>query len=276
MRFVERSACPSELDGVTSLGGDETRRAIAHYADRATRSTSFSFEAYKTPAVKDALTAMFGGKCAYCESDYSATAPMDVEHYRPKGAITTGSGQRIAPGYYWLAAEWANLLPSCIDCNRKREHRNGRGSISSSGKANAFPLADESTRARHPGDESHEVPLLLKHYVRPTTVSGAESDRGRATIVCLGLNRDGLERGRRAQLGRVDTAIQHYRESVEELDAAPGNAKWEARVRRNMKALCEFFGPCAPYSTMAWQRAKAVIPDLVPKNKPNGPCRETS
>jgi hypothetical protein len=69
------------------------------------------FNAYGNDAVKAALEKLFHGKCAYCESHYSATQPIDVEHYRPKNAAT---------GYFWLAAVWENLLPSCIDCNRER------------------------------------------------------------------------------------------------------------------------------------------------------------
>ena len=51
---------------------------------------------------------------------------MDIEHYRPKGAIieldpSTYKPYRkskkvpaLKPGYYWLAANWENLRPSCI------------------------------------------------------------------------------------------------------------------------------------------------------------------
>ncbi|MEF9674035.1 hypothetical protein QNM99_25505 [Pseudomonas sp. PCH446] len=43
---------------------------------------------------------------------------MDVEHYRPKGAVSEDASH---PGYWWVAMDWDNLLPSCIDCNRKRK-----------------------------------------------------------------------------------------------------------------------------------------------------------
>lgn len=75
------------------------------------------FGAYKDDKVRHALEALFHGKCAYCETRYDITAPVDVEHFRPKGSvdgITHG-------GYWWLAAVWWNLYPSCIDCNRRRE-----------------------------------------------------------------------------------------------------------------------------------------------------------
>ena len=107
------------------------------------------------------------GKCAYCESFYAGTQPVDVEHYRPKGKVDGMAGH---PGYWWLAGRWENLLPSCIDCNRKRRQKtpkaadgllvtlleNGdfdRQDTLSTGKATAFPLAEGSPRALQEGDD---------------------------------------------------------------------------------------------------------------------------
>ena len=55
------------------------------------------FNAYGNDAVKAALEKLFHGKCSYCESHYSATQPIDVEHYRPKN---------VGTGYFWMAAVW--------------------------------------------------------------------------------------------------------------------------------------------------------------------------
>jgi uncharacterized protein (TIGR02646 family) len=83
---------------------------------------------YKDGAVKAALDAMFHGKCAYCEFMYIGGMPVDIEHFRPKGAVIVG-GKMRKPGYYWLAAKWENLLPSCIDCNRKRDQELQDGTV---------------------------------------------------------------------------------------------------------------------------------------------------
>jgi uncharacterized protein (TIGR02646 family) len=96
---------------------------------------SYEFAAYRNPQVKAALQQLFGLRCAYCEANYAITGNMEVEHYRPKSI------------YYWLAAEWSNLLPSCNKCNN--------------GKRAKFPLANDSTPARKKGGEKREVPLLL-------------------------------------------------------------------------------------------------------------------
>jgi uncharacterized protein (TIGR02646 family) len=100
-----------------------------------TRRSSYPFKAYRHQSLKDALEAIFGKKCAYCESQYEIAGYLEVEHYRPKKL------------YYWLAAEWSNLLPACKRCNN--------------GKLAKFPLANAGRRARRKGDEKRELPLLL-------------------------------------------------------------------------------------------------------------------
>lgn len=104
---------------------------------------------------------MFGDMCAYCEAPYAATTQVDVEHYRPKGGVTGRNGKLVKPDYYWLAATWENLLPSCPDCNREREQKFEDADPRKAGKANKFPLADERRRATRPGQEGRESPLLL-------------------------------------------------------------------------------------------------------------------
>jgi hypothetical protein len=80
---------------------------------------------------------IFYKKCAYCERLISGYYG-DAEHYRPKGAVTCSNGAgdlvRAAcklpdarrpgkfvtvshPGYFWLAYDWRNLMPSCVYCN---------------------------------------------------------------------------------------------------------------------------------------------------------------
>lgn len=132
------------------------------------------FEVYKLPSVKTQLHALFHGKCAYCESSYSSTAPVDVEHYRPKGRVHEDATH---PGYWWIAMDWTNLLPCCIHCNRRSEQptpvlsvnqvslvENGlRFSESTqlqSGKQDSFPLFGQRAVV---GDTTFisEMPLLL-------------------------------------------------------------------------------------------------------------------
>lgn len=132
------------------------------------------FRVYKDASVEEQLHELFHGKCAYCESFYFSTAPVDTEHFRPKGRLQEDQDHG---GYWWLAATWDNLLPSCINCNRrsgqitpnltaqmvrlvKGGSRFSDFTEEQSGKHDSFPIlgtrATESTR-----DLSSEYPLLL-------------------------------------------------------------------------------------------------------------------
>lgn len=88
----------------------------------------------------------FHNKCAYCETSSPRYKP-DAEHYRPKRRVDIKSssdsgsvpaqavdegGQSIQhPGYFWLAYDWRNLIPSCEKCNTDK------------GKQNQFPVAQQ-------------------------------------------------------------------------------------------------------------------------------------
>lgn len=99
--------------------------------------------------LKPFLAAYFDGKCAYCDSDFEVVDFGDVEHYRPKRGVTEDPAHR---GYYWLAYDESNLLPSCKKCN------------AGTGKRNRFPIAGQ--RAAKPNDTLDlENPLLLNPFV---------------------------------------------------------------------------------------------------------------
>ncbi|CAN7514639.1 hypothetical protein [Mesorhizobium caraganae] len=131
----------------------------------ATARKAFDFSVYKADEVKKRLEALFHGKCAYCESLYASQAPVDVEHYRPKAAV---DGDPNHPGYWWLAMEWTNLLPSCIDCNRRRKQKTPEAlndvallyRTMLTGKMDCFPV--QGTRVSvEAGNIDFEEPLLL-------------------------------------------------------------------------------------------------------------------
>lgn len=134
---------------------------------------SFAFKLYKAPDIRAGLETLFHGKCAYCETRYAHQAPVDIEHYRPKGAV---EDDKDHPGYWWLAARWENLVPSCIDCNRRRTQTVAVGLATFAdfaaalraqppqnilaGKKDAFPIA--GMRARKDQDDLQaEQPYFL-------------------------------------------------------------------------------------------------------------------
>ncbi len=166
-RIEERGRAPDKFE---DRARNEYDKVVAHRADP-TKTKSFDFKVYKHKDLKNALHELFHGKCAYCETFYSATQPMDVEHFRPKGAVAEDDGH---PGYWWLAMKWDNLLPSCIDCNRKRKQITPRGdvrqltlvnetanafsdqAVQNAGKKDSFPLAATGARASAQGPTARD------------------------------------------------------------------------------------------------------------------------
>lgn len=164
MRHVDRYSIsgPPSLLRADGAGAAELRRAISHYepvGKNGCKRTRFAFRAYKGDDIRHALETLFHGKCAYCESRYDVSGPVDIEHFRPKGGV---EGDPDHPGYWWLAADWVNLLPSCLDCNRRRYQPTPRAFASlaggldacrekgfvavKSGKETCFPIAASGVR----------------------------------------------------------------------------------------------------------------------------------
>ncbi|MBR1195903.1 hypothetical protein JQ634_00805 [Bradyrhizobium sp. AUGA SZCCT0240] len=239
MRKVDRSkqAAPAALSKADKNGKTELARVRAHAAKTDPGKKTFEFKAYKNDEVKRRLEALFHGKCAYCETYYAVSAPVDVEHYRPKGRVGEDDTH---PGYWWLAMDWENLLPSCIDCNRRREQiivNQGSPSLAElwttsltsggpqralSGKQDSFPIA--GTRILPEGsDYAAEQALLLDpcrddpethlafhiNHENPfglvlPTGNGTLSARGATSIHAYGLNRLHLVQERTRLLRRLE------------------------------------------------------------------------
>jgi uncharacterized protein (TIGR02646 family) len=239
MIFVQRPVgvdAPVSLTAPDGAGARELMSARAFY--RTTDKGSFKFAAYKGADVKDTLNQLFGRKCAYCESSYKATAPMDVEHFRPKGEVEDEPNHR---GYWWLAANWQNLLPSCIDCNRRRKHHvfvQGMtpGQLAAAGevlagKHDQFPIT--GVRAFNEGDNcTLEEPLLIDpttidpsahltwsfdqnvSVAVPVVANGRLDPGGVATISAFALNRQGLVEARTEVLTALQALMGTIRKTL--------------------------------------------------------------
>jgi uncharacterized protein (TIGR02646 family) len=266
---VARGAMPASLDGPSSVGGLETAAAVAYYSQTPPAGKKPDFSAYKEEDVRRALREMFGPKCAYCESVYAAGAQMDTEHYRPKNEVERPGRAKLRRGYYWLAASWPNLLPTCNDCNRRRrkDHKDG---TRVTGKGSRFPLVDESQRALAPGEELLEEPLLLdptldqpdEHLrfgdecvIAPAPVPGGEmSVRGAATIATLGLNRTDLVHDRQDHLYWLELAITRFRKAVAALGRTPGNPDLEEQRDSALAEMRTRAESSRPYAALMRQR----------------------
>lgn len=272
---VERKGVPprvlTEKEGAGIL---ETGKAREFYALKENQEKSFSFKAYSSVEVKQGLEKLFQGKCAYCESRYAGTQPMDVEHWRPKGMIVEEDGREVRPGYYWLAARWDNLFPSCIDCNRERRQRlMPNGELRPLGKGNRFPLQDPAKRAKTPDEESGEDPLLLhpcqdnpdehlEFTMDAVMRSKPQSDRqpspkGQKSIDVYALNRAGLVHERLQVLRLIQQRIQTIRRLIRVLDLRDlgprARVVVEDLLSHEMAALHRFERPERPFCLMARQ-----------------------
>jgi len=116
---------------------------------------AFNSKVYRD-ATLESLTTLYNSKCAYCETDTEAGAPMQVEHYRPKAKVTEDS---VHTGYYWLAYEWSNLILSCSKCNNKKRNR--------------FPISGVRISCPQLHIDGHPLPEYTLANSLPFTIEGA-------------------------------------------------------------------------------------------------------
>jgi hypothetical protein len=204
-------------------------RATAALIARAAAGSSLKINPVLYKKAREFIFAAFHYKCAYCESRFILDQTGDVEHYRPKLGVTdehdrpvmvtTGRrGKEISahPGYYWLAYNWLNLLPSCSRCNRIQKTKDGR----KVGKGTRFPIT--GVRAAEPGDDLMlELPVFLHPYFdnpdehlifdSATGLVTEKTPRGKALIDLLDLNREGLPEARRES---YDSALSKITEII--------------------------------------------------------------
>lgn len=196
--------------------------------------------------MRSILFEAFFGKCAYCEAKFILDQTGDVEHFRPKAGVVDEHDQRVDhPGYYWLAYEWSNLLPSCSKCNRLTKTKDGRRV----GKGERFPIMGQ--RATAPGEEASEQPLFLHPCVDDpelhfrldpeTGVLAGLTPRGRACVELLDLNREGMPEERKQV---YDSAQLH----LAMVASASVNAENSQAASRSMGYLIDYHRGKAAFS----------------------------
>lgn len=128
---------PEELTGDHKIWWDDWCKSSAEFTLEAIelweKGEKIKFHDSHWGKLKDwLLKEFFNDKCAYCETIMDR-ATYHAEHYRPKGEVSVKDfeknkatkvqienplGELVEhPGYFWLAYNWKNLLPSCQNCN---------------------------------------------------------------------------------------------------------------------------------------------------------------
>lgn len=257
----------------------ELARAIHFFTDPANYAneeklcdTSFAFRVYKDRELAHVLGRIFGSKCAYCESRVAHVMPREIEHFRPKAAVENEGQPALRPGYYWLAADWANLLVACIDCNRARQHVvPGQPAQLRLGKHTQFPLSNEQWRVRqHTADVSVEEPYrLLIHpcldepedlltYDDDGLIYPKDSNDSRATtsITVYALQRKALVEERKRVLNDLKLGLDMLRSLSSEFNdirsraQEPDLARKREQLQLQMKTIRQHFEMGAPYLGM--------------------------
>ncbi|WP_053002429.1 retron system putative HNH endonuclease [Kordia jejudonensis] len=270
MIFIDRNSVdvPDVLVDENGKAKKELDAAIAHFTGPNKHKTYDKFKVYRSPTVKAALIEMSHGKCVYCESTFLKTYVGDIEHFRPKGEIEelkpTGNSK---PGYYWLAADWNNLLLSCRNCNQKSKQRTeNNAALRSMGKMNQFPLLDEAHRARTHTDDlqkEEEVRLLINPAVenpedyfkydinsgvmQPKTSEQLIQERAKASIKVFALQRVKLVHSREkkaieisAQMQTVENALRTMNQFYNAADESTHHLK--ENLKFQLKRLKQFLG----------------------------------
>ncbi|WP_139291378.1 hypothetical protein [Paracoccus sp. SM22M-07] len=237
---------PACLIGAASAGTLEINAASIHYATGTTET--YSFAVYRRPEVKTALEKMSNTKCAYCETMYGAGYDGAVEHYRPKARLSTDPH----PGYWWLAASWSNLLPTCQHCNESRRqvvvhadmtmreaarlHRERRN-LTTVGKALQFPVLGSRKFPKARSLASEDALLIdptrrdpTNHIMFPSELGvslavPAARPRGpdvygQATINIAALNRYELVRDRSLHLMTLRKIVLRLSRAIDRQEAA--------------------------------------------------------
>jgi hypothetical protein len=121
-------------------------------------------------SLKPELSKISHGKCWYTEALQAGT-DTDVDHFRPKNSVRglkKSDTQEEHPGYWWKAFEAENYRFSCIVANRLRRDIE-TGIVG--GKADEFPIWDESARAWCPDDDCDKEQTLLIDPCIPAEVA---------------------------------------------------------------------------------------------------------
>jgi len=292
MIYVERNRVkvPDILVDELKKGKKETKKNI-QFANNG-EFEKMSFSAYSESDVKDALIELFKGKCAYCESKFLHVYPGDVEHFRPKGEIEEATPNK-KPGYYWLAADWTNLLLSCRNCNQKLKHQIfGKVQKETMGKMNQFPLdkdfkhiqnhktyskkisAEEQNRLLiNPCIENPESYFKYESagVIKPKVSAGKYFQMAEKSITVYVLQRMSLVQARekvyieiKAQMQRVLEAVTNLNDSMSKPALKDKRIVFDKILKREMVRLKKFTNDDEEYAGMARQ----IVNDFINTIKP--------
>ena len=265
----------------TSQAIDAFKAAVAAFKKLKARDKklafTFKFEVYGDDLLRDALNQIYGFN--------ARTARPTCRPTRRRGALSAEgcSGRRqgkvarllLAGGNLDEPASKLHGLQFAAPANSRWRKEVVRG------KGNSFPLMPRTKRAKKPGQEQLEKPLLLnpelddpeKHIefavereragiIRPKLQKGMPSPKGVASIDVYALDRPQLTQARAHFARRLLAHLRNTRDSFADHQAKPSNAMLKKRYEDNLEDLRTFVEPGQPYCAMARQIVRAVLPGV--------------
>jgi uncharacterized protein (TIGR02646 family) len=266
MIYINRNKV-KKPDTLTNDADAEHQAAHKHYVTDG-ETKAFDHKLFKKNEVKKTLEDLFNGKCAYCESDVVTTSAIDKEHFRPKASIKNKITKKSVRGYYWLAADWDNLLLACAHCNRTGTHETVDDEEFVSGKLDYFPLTDETKRGIYGGDlvEEEKVRLLLNPCIENPEllikynsdgeilplagVNSREEKMVETSVMTFGLNRSTLHKKRREKWMLIEGQILIIKELYDDY-INTSDSKYLVRLIREFEKLKKYKSKDALYIGVA-------------------------
>jgi len=218
----------------------------------------FKLKVYRNSILLE-LKKVYHNKCGYCETEESAGAPWQVEHYRPKAKVTEDADHK---GYYWIAYEWSNLLLSCAICNNKKRNRFPiKGTRITNPVLTASGLPDDDSRLANSDFFQNEKALLLHPEIDTVEdffifkpdgeIEALDSSlRALETIKICDLNRSDLVFRRLRVLNKLFDAIQKELRELEDGKITIDRARHA--IKRRFEELHQLQQPENQYSRFAF------------------------
>lgn len=187
-------------------------------------------------------------KCWYCETRCTRDDNA-VDHFRPKGGVR--DAEEPHSGYRWLAFDYRNFRYSCRFCNERRVNVQGG---TAGGKADRFPLLDESKRVYTDGPCDDEQPVLLDpcdptdwrllgcklENGKPCSTSqdAVEQRRVEESIEILHLHHEPTCKARHAEALRFDQLVDETKQLFLEIGTGPANnQRFKQKVKEILAAM---------------------------------------
>lgn len=214
----------------------------AHEDEYLSGKKSFNItDDYKINIVKDTLLSKQNKKCCFSEAKFVGDYPH-VEHFRPKKRVDIlTTGERLFPGYYWLAYNWENLFlcKELINCSYKK---------------NYFPLFDETERNRTHHDTYIEQNILIDpskenprdHVIFFEYEPKPLTPKGKQNIDLLGLRHSSFTEARRKRFKE----LKWLKDQVD-IAVATGLGLDHDVIKGNIDKLKAAIKPSAEFSSMA-------------------------